>query len=88
VSTATGRGTQRRWAQRICEQGEHQQEAFREYNLPASQEHHDDDEERRRIQHQADREEHDEEDQQLVNQLVPIPDGGCPYREPISLGGL
>ncbi|KIK33381.1 hypothetical protein CY34DRAFT_99690, partial [Suillus luteus UH-Slu-Lm8-n1] len=58
---------------------------MREYNLPASQEHHDDDEERRRNQLQADREEREEEDQQHINQVVPIPDGGRPYREPIIL---
>ncbi|KIK36583.1 hypothetical protein CY34DRAFT_16296 [Suillus luteus UH-Slu-Lm8-n1] len=29
-------------------------------------------------------EEHEEEDQQRVNQLVPIPDVGRPYREPIN----
>ncbi|KIK31671.1 hypothetical protein CY34DRAFT_19685 [Suillus luteus UH-Slu-Lm8-n1] len=44
-------------AQRIREREERQQEALREYNLPASQEHHDDDEERRRNRLQADREE-------------------------------
>lgn len=76
---------QRHRTQRIHEQQEHQQEAMCEYNLPASQEHHDDDEERRRIQLQADREEHEEEDQRHINQVVPIPDGGCPYREPIIL---
>jgi hypothetical protein len=71
--------------QRICEEGERLEEALCEYDIPASQEHHDDDEERRRNRPDADRQEHEEEDQQHVNQLVPIPDGGCPYREPINL---
>jgi hypothetical protein len=75
---------QRCRTQRIREQQERQQEAMREYNLPASQEHHDDDEERRRIRLQADREEREEEDQQHINQVVPIPVGGRPYREPIN----
>ncbi|KAG2344603.1 hypothetical protein BDR05DRAFT_998992 [Suillus weaverae] len=78
----------RRQQQRVREQEERLEEALREYDDPASQELHHQDEERRRTQEQELRMQRDAENQQHINQVVPIPEGGRPYTEPIILHTL
>ncbi|KAG2063940.1 hypothetical protein BDR04DRAFT_1163159, partial [Suillus decipiens] len=49
-----------------------------------SEEQHADDEERRRTQQQELRQQREAEDDQHINQVIPIPDGARPYTEPIT----
>ncbi|KAG2029445.1 hypothetical protein BDR03DRAFT_1044674 [Suillus americanus] len=79
---------QDRHERRVREREERLEEALREYDDPASQERHDQDEERRRTQERQRRLDQEEEDQLLINQVIPIPDGGRPYTEPVPLHTL
>ncbi|KAG1813501.1 uncharacterized protein BJ212DRAFT_1482413 [Suillus subaureus] len=72
-----------RQEQRVHEQEEHLEEALHEYNDPVSQENCEQDEERRRTQEHEHCLQHGEEEQH-INQAVPVPDGGRPYTEPIT----
>ncbi|KAG2029109.1 hypothetical protein BDR03DRAFT_1018884 [Suillus americanus] len=74
--------------QRVCEQEERLEEALREYNDPVSQKLRHQDQERRRTQEQELHMQREAEDQQYINQVVPVPEGGRPYREPIILHTL